>query len=506
MEKTTIWKANLIVFVSSFCIMALELVAGRILAPYIGVSLYTWTSVIGVVLAGISLGNFLGGKVADRWPSPSTLGWLLFGAGITTLLVVLVTQTVTQTSLDLPLIPKILFLTTVIFFLPCCLMGMISPVVVKLTLQDLRETGSTIGAIYAFSALGSIAGTFATGFVLISLLGTRNIVAIIAITLIALAALAARLWRSKAQLTFMAICLLFAGNFIVQRNALASPCTLETDYFCINVSNERLGDGRTLWKLVLDHLIHSFVVIEDPTYLHYGYERIFAELARYLAGEGRALKTLSIGGGGYTFPRYLETVYPASTIEVVEIDPGVTRIAYSHLGLPITTTIRTHNEDARQFFMRMPPQGDYDLILGDAFNDLSVPYHLTTREFNALVKRFLKPDGVYAVNVIDNFAKGSFLKAFAYTLRQVFPYVYITAENEVWDWGGTSTYVIIAASQPLDIERFFEAQRAAGIYPTTHFLPADRLAAYLQENPILLTDDYAPVDNMIAPLFVERGF
>jgi len=486
--------------------MALELVAGRILAPYIGVSLYTWTSIIGVVLAGISLGNFLGGRVADRWPRQSTLGWLLFAAGIATLVVTLVVQTVTQAYLELPLIPKILFLTTIIFFLPCCLMGMISPVVVKLALQDLRETGSTIGAIYAFSALGSIAGTFATGFVLISLLGTRIIVAILAVTLLVMAVLVACPWRNLIRLIVMAACFLGIGGFIVQRNALASPCTLETDYFCINVTSESASDGRTLWKLVLDHLVHSFVVLEDPTYLHYGYEKVFAELARYAAGPGKTLKALSIGGGGYTFPRYVEIMYPGSTVEVIEIDPGVTRIAYTHLGLPVTTTIRTYNEDARQFFIRTPAQGDYDLILGDAFNDLSVPYHLTTREFAALVKGFLKPEGLYAVNVIDNYARGSFLKAFAYTLSQVFSYVYIAADGDVWDWGGTSTYVIVATSQPLDMERFFAVQRAAGNNPSTHFLPTERLAAYLQDNPVLLTDDYAPVDNMIAPLFVERGF
>ncbi|MDP3046810.1 MAG: fused MFS/spermidine synthase, partial [Chloroflexota bacterium] len=367
------------------------------LAPYIGVSLYTWTSIIGVVLAGISLGNYLGGKLADRAPSQNTLGWLLFVAGIATLAVVLVAQVATGANLDLPLIPKIVFLTTVIFFLPCCLLGMVSPLVVTLTLKDIHQTGTTIGTIYAFSSLGSIAGTFATGFVLISMIGTRSIVALVGITLVIMALLLTRMGSTKVQAAVILVSLLALSWQISQRSALASTCTLETDYFCIKVTEETTTDQRTMRKLVLDHLVHSFVILDDPTHLEYGYEKVYAEMARVLAGPGRPISALFIGGGGYTFPRYLESQYPGSTLDVVEIDPGVTRIAHTHLGLPDTTTIRSYNEDARQYLMRATPSAQYDLILGDAFNDLSVPYHLTTREFSERVRRFLKPDGLYLI-------------------------------------------------------------------------------------------------------------
>jgi spermidine synthase len=503
--KASLWKANLIVFVGSFCTMALELVAARILAPYIGVSLYTWTSIIGVVLAGISLGNFLGGKLADRSPAQSTLGWLLFLAGIATLGVVLVAQVVTGANLAMPLIPKIVFLTTAIFFLPCCLLGMVSPLVVKLTLQDIRQTGSTIGTIYAFSSLGSIAGTFATGFVLISMFGTRSIVALVGITLVILSLLLTRMGSTKTQAALALVSLLALGWQISQRSALASTCALETDYYCINVTEELTADQRPMRKLVLDHLVHSFVILDDPSHLEYGYEKVYAEMARVLGGSGRPLSALFIGGGGYTFPRYLEAQYPGSTLDVVEIDPGVTRIAHTNLGLSNATTIRSYNEDARQYLMRATPSSQYDLILGDAFNDLSVPYHLTTREFSERVKQFLKPDGLYLINAIDSYSKGGFMKAFAYTLTKVFPYVYITAPGNGWEWT-TSTFVLVASQQPLDSERFLAAQRTAGLDPVTRFLPAAQQAEYLARNPVLLTDDFVPVDNMIAPLFVERGF
>jgi spermidine synthase len=503
--KASLWKANLIVFAGSFCTMSLELVAARILAPYIGVSLYTWTSIIGVVLAGISLGNYLGGKLADRAPAQSTLGWLLFLAGIATLGVVLVVQVATGANLDLPLIPKIVLLTTVIFFLPCCLLGMVSPLVVKLTLQDIQQTGTTIGTIYAFSSLGSIAGTFATGFVLISMIGTRSIVALVGITLVVMALVLTRMGSTKIQAAVVLVSLLALTWQISQRSALASTCAVETDYFCISVAEEMTADQRPMRKLILDHLVHSFVILDDPTHLEYGYEKVYAEMARVLADPGRPLSALFIGGGGYTFPRYLDSQYPGSTLDVVEIDPGVTRIAYERLGLPVTTKIRSYNEDARQYLVRATPSAQYDLILGDAFNDLSVPYHLTTLEFSERVNRFLKPSGLYLINVIDSYKKGSFMKAFAYTLTKVFPYVYITAPGNGWDWT-TSTFVLVASQQPLEDERFLAAQRVAGVDPVTRFLPLSQQVDYLASNPVLLTDDFVPVDNMIAPLFVERGF
>ena len=171
-----IWIAYLIVFASSACTLVIELIAGRIMAPYIGVSLYTWTSIIGVVLAGMSVGNYLGGLVADRAPSRRTLGLIFLAAGIASLGILVVTDLVVAARLSLSLLPRIVFYTTAIFFLPSLMLGMVSPVVVKLALADLTRTGNTVGTIYAVSTVGSIVGTFLTGFWLISWLGTRMIV------------------------------------------------------------------------------------------------------------------------------------------------------------------------------------------------------------------------------------------------------------------------------------------------------------------------------------------
>ena len=183
MRKEVI-KAVIVVFIASFCTMVIELVAGRIMAPYVGVSLYTWTSIIGVVLAGISIGAYFGGILADRHPTPRTLGWLLFHFRARRISISPLTGAMARWHLETSLMLRILAVTAVIFFVPSGLLGMISPVVVRLSLDRLERSGNVIGKIYAFSTLGSILGTFATGFFLISWMGTRNILLLMALILI----------------------------------------------------------------------------------------------------------------------------------------------------------------------------------------------------------------------------------------------------------------------------------------------------------------------------------
>ncbi|HZT82011.1 MAG TPA: fused MFS/spermidine synthase, partial [Gemmataceae bacterium] len=184
-----LWWAYLVVFIASGCTLILEIVAGRIVAPVVGVSLYTWTSVIGVVLAGISLGNYAGGLVADRWVARRTLGVILALGGISSLAVLPLTRL--MTDLHYPagtsLVTKIVVMTAVIFFPPAFVISMTTPVVIKLSLEDLGQTGGVVGRIYAVSTCGSILSTFLTGFVLIASFGTRTIVLGVGIVLLVLA-------------------------------------------------------------------------------------------------------------------------------------------------------------------------------------------------------------------------------------------------------------------------------------------------------------------------------
>jgi spermidine synthase len=526
------WTACAVVFVASACTLALEIVAGRILAPHLGVSLYTWTSIIGVVLAGISLGNYLGGKVADRWASPYTLGLILLVGGLSSLLILPLAslpadralfhlscpaEAVGSFGLCTPVVVtlvRILALTTTLFFLPGFVLGMVSPVVIRLTLSDLQSSGQTVGAIYAWSTLGSLAGAFLTGFWLISAVGTRPIVFGVGLLLLSLALLAGRFWRPLSPAASLPIVIGLALGVLLlhtirQQEALSAPCTRETDYFCIKVYNQSIERDRPLTVLALDHLVHSYNALDDPTYYEYSYIRVYAEVADYVAGPRPDFRSLFIGGGGYTLPRGFEAVYPAAAIEVIEIDPGVTRVVYERLGLAPDTRITTHNLDARLVLDQLQGGPSYDLVFGDAFNDLSVPYHLTTLEFDRKVRAVLRDDGFYLVNVIDKFRGGQFLPAMVRTFQQVFPHVYVMSAGTPWRNLADSpgTYVLAATARPLDQERLRRVTpQGFGNNILTNIMPAELMDEWLASTPhLVLTDDYAPADNLIAPLFAERG-
>ena len=190
-------KPYVVVFTASACTLVIEIVAGRVLAPAIGVSLYTWTSIIGIVLAGISVGNYLGGRIADRRPSGSTLGVILLAAGVSSLSILPAYSLVSGLFGGLPLLARIVLLTTVLFFVPSLILGMVAPVAIKLRLSDLTETGNVVGKVYAVSTAGSIAGAFLTGFLMVQLFGSRFILVVVGLVLVCLALAFGDLWRGR---------------------------------------------------------------------------------------------------------------------------------------------------------------------------------------------------------------------------------------------------------------------------------------------------------------------
>ncbi|MFC1916283.1 fused MFS/spermidine synthase [Chloroflexota bacterium] len=497
-------KPYLIVFIASTCGLVIEIVAARILAPSIGVSLYTWTSIIGVVLAGISIGNYLGGRLADRFPSPTTLGLILLGSGIFTLCVLPLVNIVPEALQALPLVPRIIFLTVTLFFLPSLILGMVTPVVIKLRLQDLSKTGNVVGKIYAVSTAGAIFGTFVTGFVLIQWIGTRSILLVVALVLLASALAFGNLWRAKVPAFAFLVIFFGLGSFTLSSGAVAADCLKESNYYCINV-DDSVEEGRAVKALSLDALVHSYVSLEDLTYLADDYERIFADIAAYVAQQNPSLRVLFIGGGGYVMPRYFEEMYPQSTLEVIEIDPEVTRVAFDYLGLSPDTNIVTYSEDARMAVPKLP-EAQYDLVVGDAFNDLTVPYHLTTWEFNEQVRALLKDNGIYAVNVVDKVYSGKFLRAFVNTLQQTFPYVYVIRDSAAWEDDSRKPHVVVGAFQPLSTAALANANNRAGRGRLVGYItPEDIFTSWLKaQSNIVLTDDYAPVDNLVAPLHLLK--
>ncbi|MGQ9583894.1 MAG: fused MFS/spermidine synthase [Anaerolineae bacterium] len=499
--RTRLWNPYVVVFLSSACIMIIELVASRLMAPQLGVSLYTWTSVIGVILAGISLGNYVGGRLADRFASSPFLG-LILALGALGSLSILWLNTSMQDFVPpgwMPLMAWVVLHIGAVFFLPSVLLGCVSPVVVKLSLTNLDRSGTTVGKIYAWSAVGSIVGTFATGFFLISWFGTKTVILMVAGLLMLLG-----LWfltdtRRRILLAgagLLTIAFALALLWLRQEGALAQECLRETNYFCIKVSDQEGTNGRVR-RLVLDRLVHSYSNLDDPTDLVYGYERIYAEVMQPVMAERPALSALFIGGGGYTFPRYLEAKLPKSHLEVVEIDPQVTEVAHEELGLSRDARMQIHHMDARLFLIRHNGAQQYDVVVGDAFNDYSVPFHLTTLEFTQMVRKVLRDDGLYLVNIVDGGGRGHFLRAYVRTLQQVFPHVAVIPNNPGWRETVRNTFVILASQVPLPLD-YLAAH--------TDLLSAEELASYLaMEPPLILRDDYVPVDNLLAPVFEDSA-
>ncbi len=504
--------AYIITFIASFCILVIEIVAGRILAPFVGVSLYTWTSIIGIVLAGISIGAYIGGKIADRFPGSKTLASLLIISGMATLLIPPATNLIAGYGFEVSLMLRILIVTTIIFIVPSCLLGTISPVVVKLAIKNLERVGNVVGKIYAFSTLGSIVGTFAAGFFFISFMGARSVILLMGVILILtgfLVGILGRTGKIHVALFVLPSFLLFG----VYSFAVKVPITkdvyhyTESDYYTIKIKKTTSSDGTTpLEALVLDNLTHSYVNLQNPLHVEYKYEKIYIDVLKWKFNKEDSFKTLTIGGGGYTFPRYMEVYYPNAGIDVVEIDPAVTKVTYKFLGLPKDTRIKSFNTDGRWFVMKCKEK--YDVIFADAYNDLSIPYHLTTKEFAQQLKDIMKPGGILLTNIIDNFQTGLFLPSYMKTVRSVFgdENVYLLSISPDFENIGISTFIVLASNGSLDINAFDAyVKNHLGSTATASIVPEDMIRNFIdQRKSIILTDNYAPVDNLIAPVFEER--
>lgn len=507
-------RAAVVAFVASFCTLVIEISAGRILAPMVGVSLYTWTSVIGVVLAGISLGAWVGGRLADRRPHPSTLGRLLLVASATTAVIAPAAEFLGAEdgplgAIATTLLARVVVLAVLLFFLPSLFLGMISPVAVKLAVRDLESAGSVVGRIYAISTIGSIAGTFVTGFWLIASFGTRTTLAGVGVTLLVTALLAGGLLPRRGRAVTVVVLVVAAAVAAMRSKPPAPPHQRplhqpgetgvvhdeESEYYRIRVERMvRKDDGAPMVALHLDHLVHSYADPADPSYLHYEYLRIFDSVARRTEARNPRPRILFVGGGGYTLPGVIARRNPGARVDVVEIDPAVTRVARRWFALKPDARLRPIHEDARWFALRARER--YDLVFIDAFNDLSVPYHLTTLEAGRLFRRLLRPGGAIVANVVDDFGRGRFLASYVRTLQEVFS-------------PGSAALVLVERDDLRSRRATFVAIGSdllgAHLPPDFDTVAGGELEQWLgSRRAIVLTDDHAPVDNMLAPLFEDR--
>ncbi len=272
---------------------------------------------------------------------------------------------------------------------------------------------------------------------------------------------------------------------------IANPCQRESPYYCIAVRTD--SDTATGRTLVLDDLRHAHVDLADPTALEFAYIQWFAAATADLTEGGAPLEALHVGGGGFSFPRYLRAIDPASRHIVLELDPVVLATAREQLGFVPDEAIEVVLGDARRTILGVPTDSRR-LVVGDAFGGRSVPWHLTTTEFVREIDRVLTPDGRYVQNLIDGPAL-RFVRAETATLRQVFEHVAVITWNATFDGSGGGNVVLVASHEPIDAAAIDAAVRAttAG----AHVLAGDEaLDAFTAGAPIL-TDDFAPADQLI---------
>ncbi len=468
--------ATALVFTCSAAVLVLEILAGRLVAPYVGVSLETYTGIIGTVLAGIAIGTAVGGRLADRIGPRSLLGPTVLAGGVLALASVpIVTALGPAVAGGGPVAIVLLALTA--FVLPTAVLSAASPMVAKLQLASIAETGSVVGGLSAAGTAGALVGTFATGFVLVAALPTRPIVFGLGVALVALGVvLWVRLGNGRPGLSSAAAFLVVAGL----ASASPSPCQRETAYYCasVEVDPER-ATGRVL---VLDDLRHSYVDLEDPTYLDFRYIRLFASVTDSVVGDG-PVDALHLGGGGFTFPRHLLATRPGTSNTVLELDPEIVDLGEEELGLePGGPELLIRTGDARTNITE-EPTGAYDLAIGDAFGGLSVPWHLATVELVEEVARTLRPGGAYVVNAIDG-GERRFVKAELATFGQVFDHLALVVPPS----GSFGNHVLVASDAPIDLDPIDPADGVA--------VTGDELESFIGDAEAL-TDDFAPVDQLV---------
>jgi predicted membrane-bound spermidine synthase len=476
------------------CVLILEILATRILAPYFGSSLFTLSSVLGVTLGALSIGYYYGGILADRDPSWRTMGILLTLAGMTTLFIW------PLSIVGLPMLRSVfsigtgsLIASALLFLIPCGILGIFSPYAVTLEqrLSPACGAGRAAGNIFFWSTLGSIGGSIAAGFLLIPLLGIRALVASIGIALLSIGILIIFLnGKTKARgATLIVIC------FFASACAVAFPSMTQAIYFTdgvyqyISVSNTEV-DGRPVRILWQDRNASSGINLDNDDHA-FTYTRA---VAAAWTGRSAPKHALVIGAGAFVIPRSIAAASAETEVDVVDIEPGLEDIAIRFFRYDRNPRIHSIIADGRTY---LRDAGTYDLIIGDAYQATqSIPVHLTTREFFQSVAEHLTEEGVFVGNFIGSVdtTTYSYLPAAMRTLRTVFPNGRFYAMDSP-DSGAIQNVMFIGCISDTCIDPCSSAMRRSPdpILSTLCERAVPIFATDLEQHPIL-TDDYAPVE------------
>jgi len=496
---------SILVFICGAAVMALEIISSRFFAPYIGTSVLVWTSLIGIVMAGLSCGYLLGGVYGDRWKSLTRLRQIVGGAGLWVLLIIVLRDPLLS-FLEHTLHSVMLIAvtgTTFLLLVPSILLGMVTPYAVRLSAESLDTIGHTAGRLSALSTLGSIAGTFLAGFAFIPHMSTTAILFGIATALVLTAALG-----SKPQSIHSALAFVLSGGIFLQMHtaerALAWQRTgtvLSTDTPYSSIQVQQLTDVRSGKEF---HLLRIDGGAHGAKYTHDDNEMVFAYTKYYRLADlwrPNPQKALLIGGGSYTVAQDFLTRHSNAEITVLEIDPTVTKIAKEYFGLHDDNRMQIHHEDARTFFNRGGAQnttqelGTYHMVFGDAFrSESTVPFHLATKEAVEKVAALLDDNGVYLLNVIGSLdgEKSEYPKAQLATLKSVFPFVMTLDVHNELEPQSMRNIMFIASKTPLSTAAS-DRGNAELLAMMSRRLDDESWG----QDGLVLTDNFAPVESML---------
>jgi spermidine synthase/MFS family permease len=521
------------VFISGAVLLGLELVASRVVAPFFGSSIFVWGALIGVVLAGLSVGYWIGGVAADRFPTPLLLlGALTVGAGLI-LLIPVVDDWALEHVVRWDPGPRWnpLVATIALFALPSIVLATATPIAVRLRARSLTSLGKTAGRLFAVSTAGSIVGTFATAFFLIPELGTNQLLGLLATALFVAAGLvalgertlapglvvaalaAASVWATIAlepkqggRLSGVA-----AQNWSPRYRELGErQIAVPSEGFELVYSKNTRYHGLTVVEdgesrhLRFESSFQSGMYLDDPFRTRYEYTD-FLELP--LAYRPETKRILFIGLGGGSAQKRVWRDFPDLDLQVVELDPVVRDVAYRYFRLPRSPRLHVSVEDGRRFLQRNDER--WDAIVVDAYFSDSIPFHLTTLEFLDLARSRLEPGGVVASNLIGSLrGDGSKLFRSMYkTYRAAFPTVTVHPVRDAGSRDDEPMNLILVAGEGaapgkqvlLDRWRALRngSKRAVDLTKAIR----DRYEATVPTRDVpVLTDDYAPTD---ALLFVD---
>ncbi len=477
--------------------MILELLGSRIMAPYVGTSIFVWTNLIGVVLAFLSIGYLWGGKLADEGAKPKVFSYLILASAVWISLLALVYD---------PILASILFFirdiriaalvaSVILFGIPSILLGMVPPYAAKLSLVSLQEAGQSVGRIYALSTIGSIAGTFLTGFFLLSFFSNTSILLVLAAVLTSTSLLAS---RSGAQ--FKIVLVLFLASLSLTGDVSAALfngknfADVNTPYSRVWIYDLPVGEPAKIRLMQINDEWSSARFLKNEE-LAAPYTRYYRLVSHFVP---KLQKTLMLGGAGYSYPQDFLKRFPEGKMDVVEIDPGVTELAEKYFGLQKDERLSIVHEDARVFLNRNTKK--YDAIFGDVFRSSSVPFHLTTEEALQRIHDSLAQEGVFMINLISSLdgENSRFLKGEVAGLKKIFPQVYIFATADSKDAQRVQNLMIVAIkskkipswrSQDPELDRYLK----------------QRCESFDFQGAPIFTDQFAPVEYYSLGILKEVG-